>query len=82
VAPMISPISGRSRDGRSDQGVTIGTAFIHRSTCDSSQYKIRIVALGANMNIFLGCPSDLHHKVGVANATNKTISASEIETIA
>ena len=31
-------------------------AFIHRSTCDSSQYKIRIVALGANMNIFLGCP--------------------------
>lgn len=46
-----------------DQGVAAGTAFIHRSTCNSSQYKIRIVALGANMNIFLGCPSDLHHKV-------------------
>jgi hypothetical protein len=25
-----------------------------------------VVALGANMNIFLGCPTDLHHKVGVA----------------
>ena len=52
----------RETDQR-DQGVAAETAFIHRSTCDLSQYKIRIVALGANMNIFLGCPSDLHHKV-------------------
>ena len=40
-----------------------------------------VVALGANMNIFLGCPTDLHHKVGVANATIKTISVSEIQTL-
>jgi hypothetical protein len=50
------------------------------ATCDSSQYKIRIVALGANMNIFLDCPGDLHHRVGVANATIKTIYVSEIQT--
>ena len=36
-----------------------------------SQYKIRIVAVGANMNIFLDCPGDLHHRVGVANTTIK-----------
>jgi hypothetical protein len=32
------------------------------------------------MNIFLDCPGDLHHRVGVANAKIKTISVSEIQT--
>ena len=53
--------------------------FVIRAT--AAIHKIRIVALGANMKIILGCPSDLHHRAEVANATIKTISAAEIQTI-